>query len=192
MLVRMHCTCMRASLSLSLSLPLSLLQTPILFYSAHDPHKAFTKSIKPVREGEPLTEVPLILELQWVLSATAVNRPQLLDMLHTAVGIDQIVYLYAKVCACTYVPMYVYKSAVGLSVSTVGHCMQKLFCYMYFNFSFSHTHTHTHISICLFLSPFRLLVKVVRRMSSVMFSLCFTRSHLTASWPPWNLNRLEG
>ena len=93
------------SLSLPPSLPLpplshSYTQTPILFYSAHDPHKAYTKSIKPVREGEPPTEVPLVLELQWVLSASAVNRPQLLDMLHTAVGIDQIVYLYAKVC-CT-------------------------------------------------------------------------------------------
>ena len=91
------------SLSLSLSPPPSpsythtCTQTPILFYSAHDPHRAYTKSIKPVREGESPIEVPLILELQWVLSASAVNRPQLLDMLHTAVGIDQIVYLYAKV-----------------------------------------------------------------------------------------------
>jgi hypothetical protein len=88
---------LKSSLSPPLSFSNAHTQTPILFYSAHDPHKAYTKSIKPVREGESPTEVPLILELQWVLSASAVNRPQLLDMLHTAVGIDQIVYMYAKV-----------------------------------------------------------------------------------------------
>jgi hypothetical protein len=41
--------------------------------------------------------VKLEHELQWVLSATTVSQPQLLDIIHSAVGIEQLVYLYAKV-----------------------------------------------------------------------------------------------
>ncbi len=48
-------------------------QTPILSYSAHNPHQVFVTS---------------------VLSATIVMQPQFLDII---VEIDQLIYLYAKV-----------------------------------------------------------------------------------------------
>lgn len=44
-----------------------------------------------------LVEFPTIHDLQWVASANAIVRPQLLDVIHTAVGIEQLIYLYAKV-----------------------------------------------------------------------------------------------
>ena len=60
-------------------------------------------SYKPTREEEMPLEVSHIHELQWVLSARPVSQPQLLDMIHTAVGIDQLIYLYAKVCVHVFV-----------------------------------------------------------------------------------------
>ena len=72
-------------------------QTPIFHYSAQNPYKVYTRSMIPTSEGGPPIEVPRVLELHWVVSASVVNRPQLIDMLHMAVGIDNLVYLYAKV-----------------------------------------------------------------------------------------------
>ena len=51
-----------------------------------------------VREDESPIEISHTHELQWVLSANAVRRPQLLDVVHSAVGVEHLVYLYAKVC----------------------------------------------------------------------------------------------
>ena len=48
-------------------------------------------------EDEVLVMFPQTYELQWVASANAITRPQLLDIIHTAVGIEQLIYLYAKV-----------------------------------------------------------------------------------------------
>ena len=41
--------------------------------------------------------IPYSGTVQWVASATAVSRPQLLDVLNSSVGIEQLSYLYAKV-----------------------------------------------------------------------------------------------
>ncbi len=73
-------------------------QTPILSYSAFDPHRVFLTAYKASREDEVPLEVTHVHQLQWVVSANAVTRPQLLDMIQIVVGIEQIVYLYAKVC----------------------------------------------------------------------------------------------
>ena len=69
-------------------------------YSAHDAHKVFMVSKQLVREDESPIEISHTHELQWVLSANAVRRPQLLDVVHSAVGVEHLVYLYAKVCVC--------------------------------------------------------------------------------------------
>ena len=53
---------------------------------------------KMVKEDEYPIEVSYTYEIQWVLTAHPVTRPQLLDVLNSAVGIEQLVYLYAKVC----------------------------------------------------------------------------------------------
>ncbi len=76
-------------------------QTPILSYSAFDPHRVFLTAYKATREDEVPLEVTHVHQLQWVTSANAVTRPQLLDMIQIVVGIEQIVYLYAKVCKLT-------------------------------------------------------------------------------------------
>ena len=68
------------------------------------PQRVFLTAYKVVQEDVAL-EVNHIHELQWVFSANAVSRPQLLDMVQTVVGIEQLVYLYAKVHVCMY--MYV-------------------------------------------------------------------------------------
>ena len=83
--------------------PLS--QTPILAYSAHDPHKVFMVSQQLVREDESREPIEVLHthELQWVLSANAVRRPQLLDVVHSALGVEHLVYLYAKVCVCVFI-----------------------------------------------------------------------------------------
>ena len=41
--------------------------------------------------------IPLTDTLQWVMSAHAISRPQLLDVLNSSVGTEQLIYLYAKV-----------------------------------------------------------------------------------------------
>lgn len=41
--------------------------------------------------------VTITHEIQWVVSANAVTRPHLLDVLHATVGMEQLIYLYAKV-----------------------------------------------------------------------------------------------
>ena len=41
--------------------------------------------------------IPYSGTVQWVVSATAVSRPQLLDVLNSSVGTEQLIYLYAKV-----------------------------------------------------------------------------------------------
>ena len=60
-------------------------------YSAHNPHRVFGATYKDE------LEVNYTHELQWVLSATVVVQPQFLDNILSAVGIEQLVYLYAKV-----------------------------------------------------------------------------------------------
>ena len=45
--------------------------------------------------------IPYSGTLQWVISANAVSRPQLLDVLNSSVGTEQLIYLYAKV-RCVY------------------------------------------------------------------------------------------
>ena len=62
--------------------------------------KFFALSVKERDVGDqsgPL-HIPYSGTVQWVLSASAVSRPQLLDVLNSSVGIEQLVYLYAKVC----------------------------------------------------------------------------------------------
>ena len=76
-------------------------QQPFFSYSAQDPMKFFALS---VREREPGDQsgplyIPYSGTVQWVASATAVSRPQLLDVLNSSVGLEQLVYLYAKVYA---------------------------------------------------------------------------------------------
>ena len=53
---------------------------------------------KMAKEEESPIEVSYTHELQWVLTARPITRPQLLDVVHSAIGIEQLVYLYAKVC----------------------------------------------------------------------------------------------
>ena len=83
--------------------PLSL-QQPFFSYSAQDPMKFFALSVKEREPGDqtgPLY-IPYCGTVQWVVSATAVSRPQLLDVLNSSVGIEQLIYLYAKVCTGIY------------------------------------------------------------------------------------------
>ena len=42
-------------------------------------------------------------DLQYLQSATLVVQPQLLDNILSAVGIEQLIYLYAKVCMYVHV-----------------------------------------------------------------------------------------
>lgn len=72
-------------------------KTPLLSYSAYDPHRVFLTSHKVLKDDEPALEISHIHQLQWVVTANAVTRPQLLDMIQMVVGIEQLVYLYAKV-----------------------------------------------------------------------------------------------
>ena len=71
--------------------PCSPLQPPILLYSAHNPYQFYAASLI---EGH---EVHSSYELQYLQSATLVVQPQLLDNILSAVGIEQLIYLYAKV-----------------------------------------------------------------------------------------------
>ena len=58
----------------------------------------FLLSLKQMGEEGDVISVPYFHELQWVSSANAVTRRLLLDVINSAVGIEQLVYLYAKVC----------------------------------------------------------------------------------------------
>ncbi len=73
-------------------------QSPILSYSAYDPHRVFLTTHKGGGGGEEVSiEVTRVHNLEWTVSANAVTRPQLLDMIQMVVGIEQLIYLYAKV-----------------------------------------------------------------------------------------------
>ena len=65
--------------------------------------KFFALSSKEGEWGDPThpTYIPLSGTLQWVKSANAVSRPQLLDVLNSSVGTEQLIYLYAKVYTCS-------------------------------------------------------------------------------------------
>ena len=85
-------------------------QQPFFSYSAQDPMKFFALS---VREREPGDQsgplyIPYSGTVQWVASATAVSRPQLLDVLNSSVGLEQLIYLYAKVYAVNPLSKYLH------------------------------------------------------------------------------------
>lgn len=73
-----------------------LSQDPVLVYSAHDSLNVYLTVRKPLTEGEHLF-VPTVHQLQWVSSAVAYKHPKLLDVLLSGVGIEQLIYLYAKI-----------------------------------------------------------------------------------------------
>ena len=74
-------------------------QQPYFSYSAHEPYKVFAVSVKEGEWNDPVHHIYVshTHHPQWVLSAQAVSRPQLLDVLNSSVGIEQLIYLYAKV-----------------------------------------------------------------------------------------------
>ena len=79
--------------------PLPPTQQPFFSYSAQDPLKYFALSCKEGEWGDqgPPLYIPHTGTVQWVGSANAVCRPQLLDVLNSSVGPEQLIYLYAKV-----------------------------------------------------------------------------------------------
>ena len=145
--------------------PTLLSQEPFFSYSAHDPHYAFGISIKlPSSLEDQATPIilPITHEVQWVFSsANAVARPQLLDVVHSAVGIEQLIYLYAKVCVYStnassisngnvidqlynvhvYMPGEI-KTCIALKITACAFCS----AFLYVASSFSPPlPTHTHI-----------------------------------------------
>ena len=95
--------------SLTPSLPPSH-QPPLFSYSAQDPMKFFMLAVKEGDWGDhssPL-QVPRSGTVQWVASANAISRPQLLDVLNSSVGTEQLIYLYAKVFYASDITIYMY------------------------------------------------------------------------------------
>ena len=81
---------------------LSYFQQPFFSYSAQDPMKFFAVSIKDNDWGysdqstTASLRIPRSGTVQWVGSANAISRPQLLDVLNSSIGTEQLIYLYAK------------------------------------------------------------------------------------------------
>ena len=82
------------------------MQQPYFSYSARDPMKYFSLSTKEAGDWgdtSPPLHIPQSGTVQWVTAACAVSRPQLLDILNSSVGAEQLIYLYAKACVYTYI-----------------------------------------------------------------------------------------
>ena len=50
-----------------------------------------------VLDSSHLFRIPSVHHLQWVSSVYAISQPQLLDVLQSCIGLEQLIYLYAKV-----------------------------------------------------------------------------------------------
>lgn len=101
------------------------LQSPLLSYTAHHSHSAYLVTFKELdnEEGPPelhnqYLNIPSVHQLQWILSANAVNRPQLLDVLQDCTGLEQLVYLYAKTAGggCSEEAQFSALSVISLAV----------------------------------------------------------------------------
>ena len=91
-------------LSLCLSCFPLLVQWPYVSYTPHRCQQVFVLKSETLEEEDgPFEHQTRILkyctsqELQWVSSVNAVHRPQLLDVLQSCTGLEQLVYLFAKV-----------------------------------------------------------------------------------------------
>lgn len=73
-----------------------LLQDPFLVYSGHDSLNVHLTTRNPVMEGEAIL-VPTVHQLQWVSSAVSYKYPRLLDVILSGAGMEQLIYLYAKI-----------------------------------------------------------------------------------------------
>lgn len=76
-------------------------------------------------------------QLQWVTTANPIIRPQLIDVLQSSIGLEQLVYLYAKVHVhvhVDFIPHYYYfhclifSSVTRLSVKAALSMLSSLLC----------------------------------------------------------------
>jgi hypothetical protein len=103
------------------------LQWPIISYSAHQSQRVFLVYYKEPSD-EPVSSdsgphnnirVPSIYQLQWQSSLYAISQPQLLHVLQSCIGLEQLVYLYAKTVSegCSVETQYSSLCLVFLSVN---------------------------------------------------------------------------
>uniref|UniRef100_A0A1X7VEE8 Uncharacterized protein n=2 Tax=Amphimedon queenslandica TaxID=400682 RepID=A0A1X7VEE8_AMPQE len=108
---------------------LQAIQWPVVSYWAHQSQKVYFVSLKETkRETDPhnpssssdsiIVRIPSVDQLQWVATASPINQPQLFDVLLNCIGLEQLLYLYAKTVSkgCSDIAQFHTLSLIQLTV----------------------------------------------------------------------------